>query len=159
MNLCTEFLSYVMLHKKAYRATLLPVCSKYGLSQIEADILLFLKNNPQYNTATDIAAVRGLAKPNISTALERLRSRCILSVERDSFSRRTNRITLLEEGRRIAEELGICQADYFAGMLEGIPDETIQTVCDFFRQTNQNISNMIKPSKNIAKQEETIHAD
>lgn len=159
MNLRTEFLSCIMLHKKAYRSALLPVCNKYGLSQIEADILLFLKNNPQYNTATDIAAVRGLAKPNISTALERLRQRGFLTVEKDPLSRRTNRITLLEEGLLPAGELTVCQTDYFSGMLEGISDDTIQTVRDFFLRTNQNITTMIQTSKYNAKQEETTHVD
>ncbi|MDO4323031.1 MAG: MarR family transcriptional regulator [Lachnospiraceae bacterium] len=159
MKLRTEYLSYIMLHRKAYRAALLPVCSKYQLSQTEADILLFLKNNPQYDTATDIAAVRGLSKPNISTALERLRRRDILHIERDSRSRRTNRITLLEEGQRIAGELCICQSNYFTGMLAGISDEEIQTVSDFFQKTNQNIATMLKQPKNTMKQEENKYAD
>ena len=159
MNLRTEFLSYMMLHKKAYRAALLPVCNKYELSQIEADILLFLKNNPEYNTATDIAAVRGLAKPNISTALERMRRRDMLTVKRDPHNRRTNRIALLEKGYYIARELGSCQAAYFSGMLKGIPDDILQTVHDFLRQTNQNISAMVKVPENNTKQKENRYAD
>ena len=105
MKLCTEILTHLSLYKKAYHAVFLPVCTKYSLTQIEADILLFLNNNPEYTTATSISSICGLSKPNISTALERLRQRNLLLVEKDANSRRTNRLTLLEEGDHIAEEL------------------------------------------------------
>ena len=151
MKLCTEILTHLSLYKKAYHAVFLPVCTKYSLTQIEADILLFLNNNPEYNTATSISSICGLSKPNISTALERLRQRNLLLVEKDANSRRTNRLTLLEEGEHIAEELRKCQKDYFSRMLYGIPDDTLQTVLNFFQQTNENISHIIEQEKQDKK--------
>ena len=34
------------------------VCDRYELTQMEYDILMFLHNNPQHNTAADIVKVR-----------------------------------------------------------------------------------------------------
>ena len=58
--------------KILYSACLGPVCRKYGLNRTELDILLFLANNPQYDTAADICAVRSLAKSHVSTSIRSL---------------------------------------------------------------------------------------
>lgn len=58
--------------KLLYSACLEPVCRKYGLNRTELDILLFLANNPQYDTAADICAVRSLAKSHVSTSVRAL---------------------------------------------------------------------------------------
>ena len=42
------------LFKKIYDQSLEPVCKKYQLTRMELDILLFLANNPGYDTAKDI---------------------------------------------------------------------------------------------------------
>ena len=37
-----------------YEMKMSGVCEKYNLRQMEYDILMFLYNNPEYNTAADI---------------------------------------------------------------------------------------------------------
>ena len=39
---------------KAYEAFCQPVCKKFQLNQTSFDVLMFLANNPKYNTARDI---------------------------------------------------------------------------------------------------------
>ena len=36
------------------------VCDRYGLTQMEYDILMFLHNNPQQNTAAEIVKIRNV---------------------------------------------------------------------------------------------------
>ena len=36
------------------------VCDRYELTQMEYDILMFLHNNPQHNTAADIVKIKAL---------------------------------------------------------------------------------------------------
>ena len=40
-----------------YESLTKAVCDKFDLTQMEYDILMFLYNNPQYNTAADIVKV------------------------------------------------------------------------------------------------------
>ena len=73
-------LSYVQHYKKYHAARFEAASVQYGLNQLEIDILLFLHNNPDCRTASDICRYRGLAKSNVSAAVERLRTRGVLTV-------------------------------------------------------------------------------
>ena len=48
------------------------VCDRYGLTQMEYDIRMFLHNNPQHNTAAEIVKVRKSTKSHVSTSLKNL---------------------------------------------------------------------------------------
>lgn len=45
---------------------------------MEYDILMFLHNNPQYDTATDVIKIRHLTKSHVSMALKNLEKRGLL---------------------------------------------------------------------------------
>ena len=70
-------LSYAQHYKKYYTVQFEGAAAAYGLNQLEIDILLFLHNNPELCTASDICRYRALAKSNVSAAVERLRRRSI----------------------------------------------------------------------------------
>lgn len=55
-----------------YAQCVKPVCEAHGLTRMEFDILLFLANNPVYDTAADIVRIRMLTKSHVSGALKRL---------------------------------------------------------------------------------------
>ncbi len=140
MGIANDLLTNMAQSRKLYSLMLSPLGEQYGLAQIEIHILLFLKNNPEFNTARDIEKYRGLAKSNISNALERLRRRQLLRVEKDPKNRRINRIYLEEEGDALARILRKRQEEFFAVLLRDIPEDVCQTVQAFFRQTQRNVA-------------------
>ena len=144
MSMNNDLLTNMAQSRKLYTLMLAPVGESYGLAQIEVHILLFLKNNPAFNTAKDMEKYRGLAKSNISNALERLRKRGLLWMEKDADNRRINRIYLHEEGHAIALALQKRQTEFFSILLKDIPEETLQIVHAFFQQTNQNAAVALK---------------
>lgn len=58
--------------KSLYALCVEPVCRNYGVSRVELDILLFLENNPDYDTAAEIVDRRCLAKSQVSTSIRAL---------------------------------------------------------------------------------------
>ena len=86
-----EQIRFVNRFKRYYAACFQALAGEYGLNQLEIDILLFLHNNPDCNTASDIVELRGLAKSNVSTAIERLRREGYLRVMPDRGNRRKRR--------------------------------------------------------------------
>lgn len=56
--------------KRYYEMKVSGVCEKYQLRQLENDILMFIYNNPAYNTAADIVRIRKSTKSHVSTSLK-----------------------------------------------------------------------------------------
>ena len=68
----TRMLQFSQQLKKFYAKQFIPLIQKSRLSMRELDVLLFLANNPDYDTARDIAEFRSLAKSQVSQAVELL---------------------------------------------------------------------------------------
>ena len=57
---------------QAYRIACKPVCKEFGLPQTAFDILMFLGNNPEYKTASDIVEIRNIKANLVSMYVDRL---------------------------------------------------------------------------------------
>ena len=106
------------LHR-LYNLTLRDFGRANGLSQTEMDVLLFLHNNPDCNTARDMVHLRGLAKSNVSTALDSLRTRGLVESRPEENNRRVNRLFLLPAAPLI-EGLSRRQAQFFHALQHGL---------------------------------------
>ena len=56
----------------AYSAACKPLCRELGLPQTAFDILMFLGNNPEYKTASEIVEIRRIKANLVSVNVERL---------------------------------------------------------------------------------------
>jgi len=56
----------------AYTMLAKPLLEEFDLPQVSFDILMFLANNPEYNTAQEICAIRHIKKNLISVHVEKL---------------------------------------------------------------------------------------
>ena len=73
--------------EKLYSALFSPLLERCGLTQLEADILMFLANNPEYDTARDIVEKRRLAKSHVSVGVDALAERGLLERRPPSWRR------------------------------------------------------------------------
>ena len=112
---------------------------KFDLTQLEVDILLFLRNNPEFNTARDIVELRGFSKSNVSTSLEALRLRQFLTVRPDPDSRRVRRIFLREEKRDVVEALARRQQETLGRLTDGFSPEELAEMQRFLDRMEENI--------------------
>ena len=111
--------------RKLYGALFLPLLEQYGFTQVEMDILLFLANNPQWDTARDIAERRHLAKSHISVGIDRLTARGYL--ERLSFpgNRKVIHLRLLSPAGPVVERGREIQSRYGQLLLDGLTEREI----------------------------------
>ena len=108
MHLLSELLMGASQFKKLYESQCENILCRFSLKQIELDILLFLANNPPYDTARDIAELRGLAKSNLSTAIERLSGDGYLTSRVDPRDRRFAHLSLTEKARPVVSQGKAC---------------------------------------------------
>ena len=75
------------------------ILERMGITMREVHVLLFLANNPEYDTARDITVLRGISKSQVSQAVD------LLSAE--GFLLRTHLSGRLASGKRVSGNPGI----------------------------------------------------
>ena len=79
------------------------VCDRYELTQMEYDILMFLHNNPQLNTAAEIVKIRKSTKSPVSTSLKKLENRGFVKRIQSEDNKKHIEIVLLDRAALIVE--------------------------------------------------------
>ena len=78
-------IEYVHKLLEFYNQLCSPLCQQTGIPQTSMDILMFLKNNPQYKNATDIVKFRGIKANLVSVHVERLVQEGYLTFEGEAM--------------------------------------------------------------------------
>ena len=124
----TEFCDSFSLMKRLYDQVMEPVCRNYGITRMELDILLFLANNPCYDTAADIIGRRQLTKSHVSSSVRRLEERGLLGRTFRQGNRKTVHLSLLAGSAPIVKEGRNAQKQYFSEIFKGFSKEEIQKI-------------------------------
>ena len=108
---------------KYYDRQFLPLLEKTGLTIREVHVLLFLANHPGQDTARDVTELRGMAKSQVSQAVEVLAGRGLLARRADGEDRRVVHLEITEQGAPLAREAQALQAACERRLLEGLTEE------------------------------------
>ena len=108
---------------KYYDQQFLPLLERTGLSVREVHVLLFLANHPGQDTARDVTELRGLAKSQVSQAVEVLTDRGLLARRADGEDRRIIHLEITGEGAPLAREAQAVQAACGRRLLAGLAEE------------------------------------
>lgn len=119
------------------------VYARYGevhhLTETEMQILLFLRDDSVYNTARDICKMRGIAKSNVSNGIRMLERKGCLRIQIDEENKKIHRLFLTEKSRPIAEELWQLYEDCLERILDGITEEEVSAMQNFFEKCDVNV--------------------
>ena len=107
---------------KYYDRQFLPLLEKTGLTLREVHVLLFLANHPGQDTARDVTELRGMAKSQVSQAVEVLAGRGLLARRADGEDRRVVHLEITEQGAPLAREAQVLQAACGRRLLEGLTE-------------------------------------
>ena len=111
--------------KTLYAKCIENICTAYDLTRMELDILLFLANNPCYDTATDIIEIRYLAKSQVSSSIRLLEEKGFLRKEYTDRNRKTAHLKIREAAMDIIRDGRAAQEKFLEIMLDGFsPEET-----------------------------------
>ena len=97
MNNPTQLLVSGQEMKRLYEKQFEGVCQRYQINQNEADILVFLANNPGFDTARDIVEMRMIVKSYVSTSVENLIKKGLLVRIPDENDRRVIHLHLTDK--------------------------------------------------------------
>lgn len=132
------------LFKKIYDQSLEPVCKKYQLTRMELDILLFLANNPGYDTAKDIIECRRLTKSHVSMSLKDLERRDLVQKEYYPGNQKTAHLKLSSASIQMVAEGQQAQKKFFQTVFRDFNPEDVSRMEDYFERMRKNMQNALK---------------
>ncbi len=78
-------------------------------------------------TQTELAEYMSVGKVTLGGLIDRLEARGLVERHDDPMDRRSKRVYLAPEGKKLVKKMGVIAREFNAGVLEGIPDKDIQT--------------------------------
>lgn len=118
---------YFQRFGKFYARQFAPMMAREGLSLQEVWVLLFLANNPGYDTAREVCQRRGMSKSQVSQAVELLVGRGALRRLPDGADRRVVHLAITEAGLPLAREAQRVQSACGRQLLSDLtPEEEAQ---------------------------------
>lgn len=130
--------------RKMYECQMAPVLQTFDLTTFEGDIIGFLSNNPDMDTANHIVEYRMLPKANVSRAVDGLNQRGWIDLKRDEVDRRKIHLSLTESAQPAAQAISKTQRA-FANHLTGnfTPEERDQ-LSDLLHRIHENAINAME---------------
>ena len=99
------------------------VCDRYELTQMEYDILMFLHNNPQNNTAAEIVKIRKSTKSHVSTSLKTWENKGLVERKQSKENKKHIEIVILNKAESIIEDGMKAQKEFAKNVLDGLTEE------------------------------------
>lgn len=124
-----------------------PLCREIQMPQTAFDILMFLANNPEYNTARDIVEIRGLKANLVSINVEKLVKEGFLERMPDAKDRRKNVLICTENANPIIEKGRQIQIGFFGTLFDGIDEESRRQFFGVIEKLRTNLDNIRKEGK------------
>ncbi len=137
-----HYLDSTQRSHKMYAAILEPVCRQFSLTRNELDIMLFLANNPGFDRAADIVAVRKIAKSHVSLSVGNLEKRGLLLREFEEGDRRAAHLKLTDAAIPIVRAGQHLQKRFFTKMFDGLSGKELELWGKILEKICKNIESM-----------------
>ena len=124
--------------RSLYSAQLEAVGREYGMARVELDILLFLANNPRFDTATDIVERRCISKAHVSQSVKSLEQRGYLERRYAGDNRRTIHLHLLECAQAAVDAGRQAHARCLAALLDGFSEVECEQLRSYLSRISDN---------------------
>ncbi|WP_416327301.1 MarR family winged helix-turn-helix transcriptional regulator [[Eubacterium] hominis] len=138
------YMIHISLIKRLYDQCMEPVLQQYGIKRMELDILLFLANNPQFDTASDIIHCRGLSKSHVSTSIQHLIDRDFLSSWKHEDDKKKIHLQVKPAADVIIEAGRIAQSTFFQTLVKDFTKEEVAMLSCLFEKMETNIRHAVK---------------
>lgn len=123
----------------AYGVVLQPLCEETGMPRMALEILLFLANNPDFDTAKDICRCRGFKPGIVSFHVDKLVEGGLLSRESIPGDRRKTRLVPTEAAGELIVHGRALQKRFALKLVEGLSHDDLEHFRHCLEVFDQNI--------------------
>lgn len=128
----------------AYSAVCKPLCRELGLPQTAFDILMFLGNNPEYKTASEIVEIRRIKANLVSVNVERLVQEGYLTRRPVKGDRRKTELLCTEKAQPILKRGRQLQNAFSERLFANMDDEMRRIFSAAMRIIENNLNELLE---------------
>lgn len=151
MSVYTDMITNLNYTAKLYDRMGQSVCTEFLLTRTEMDVLAFLANNPEKDTARDIVELRMIPKANVSQAVELLMHKNLLTRRQDTQDRRKIHLSLTEAAAAPVVRILSMQRNFFSVLFNGFSEAEQEQYFSLNKKIAQNAANARKGNLNEKK--------
>lgn len=126
-------------YKKLYEKKLCKIYEKYDLRKIDMEIIVYLANSGNEDTAKDIANTNMFTKGHISQSVKRLNQLGFISIIQDEKDMRVQHLKLTGNVEPMIKELKSEKDKVASCVFAGVTDEENQVLAKVFEKMCDNI--------------------
>ena len=138
---------HIFSGQNLYEQMVMPVCKAHGLTYMEFTVLMFLANNPQYDTAAQIVRLRRLTKSHVSLSVKGLQQRGLLKGVYFPGNKKTLHLHLTDAAAPVVADGRAAQETFGEQLVRGFTKEEVEQLYYLVNKLHENM-----------KQEETTDA-
>ena len=137
-------LSVAWKGNKVYERFCSTISSRYNLTQNEIDVLAFLRNFREINTAKEISRYRVISKSLVCKSVKSLIARDFLRSEADAEDKRVQHLYITEKAEAACDEI-ISQQESFINILyDGVTPEEDRVLTNILARITGNLDEYIE---------------
>lgn len=118
-----KFWEFILSLESEYGSYRKKIMNRFSLSAAETDILMFLSNNPQYDTGTDISRIRKIPKSQVSSSVKSLCEKGYLSTDYKENNRKSIHLSLTKSALSVTDYGKTVQAEFADLLFSGFSEE------------------------------------
>ena len=134
--------------KTLYSKCVEDICIGHGITRMELDILLFLANNPLFDTATDIVEIRYLSKSQVSSSIKTLEEQGYIRREYTENNRKTAHLRICETAGAVVADGQRAQERFMSILMQGLSEKEKECLRHCFEHIWENIDRYFKEAEN-----------
>ena len=125
--------------EKVYSEVVDPVCKKYNLTHMEFNIIMFLYNNPKYNTQALICKYKKLTKSHVSVSVQTLIDKHLITKDFEGDNKKTLHLHLLDTAVVIARAGKVKQEEFVNVVLKGFSVDERRAFYSYLNRIEDNL--------------------
>ena len=141
-----EFWDFAQAAERCYSDYRKQSMTRFSLSAAETDVLMFLANNPGYDTAAQISRVRRIPKSQVSLCVSALCERGLLTGSHAPDDRKSVHLALTPRAEPVAAYGRAVQEKFTAALFSGFSEEEKAEFTRLHLKIAKNIENQRKDS-------------
>ncbi len=118
-----KFWEFILSLESEYGSYRKKIMNRFSLSAAETDILMFLSNNPQYDTGTDISRIRKIPKSQVSTSVKSLCEKGYLCADYKGNNRKSIHLSLTKSALSVTDYGKTVQTEFANLLFSGFSEE------------------------------------